>query len=121
MGLGFAATTVLLRRQDGQRGNSDLFALLTLIWVGGQAGLRGMGYLTALGIWAAGFGIVVAGWVFLRYPGDRLDRKERWFIATCGAILGAVQTGLNPDRPAEHVEAADPGLPLAVPPGSLPG
>ncbi len=115
MGLGFAATTVLLRRQDGQRGNSDLFALLTLIWVGGQAGLRGMGYLTALGIWAAGFGIVVAGWVFLRYPGDRLDRNERWFIATCGAILGAVQTGLILTGPPSMWKPSIPDSPWPNP------
>ena len=94
MGLGFAATTVLLYHQDGQRGNARLFAALSLIWVVGQGGLRGAGFLTALGIWAAGFGVVVAAWVFLRYPGDRLDRRERIFVTTMGAILGSVQTGL---------------------------
>lgn len=94
LGFGFAVTAVLLSSQEDQQGNARLFAVLTLTWLANEAGARGVGGLTALLVWVGGFTQVTAAAVLLRYPGERLDRAGRVFVACLVPTLGLIQLAL---------------------------
>lgn len=93
LGLGFAVTAVLLRYQSGQRGNSDLFVALTLSWLAGSVGTRGLGAVTQPLLWLGSFPQALGAAAFLRYPEPRLERVDRIFIAVLTTALGVIGAG----------------------------
>lgn len=94
LGVGFAVTALLLWGQEDQQGNARLFAVLTLTWLANEAGARGAGALTAPLVWVGGFTQIIAAAVLLRYPGDRLDRAGKVFVACLVPVLAIIQLGL---------------------------
>ena len=94
VGIGFAVTAILLWNQSGQRSNARLFALLTLVWLVDEAGLRDLGPLGAVALLVGGYVTVLAAAVLLRYPGTRLDPAARRFITVAAIVATLLQVGL---------------------------
>ena len=94
VGIGFAVTAILLWNQSGQRSNARLFALLTLVWLVGEAGLRDLGPFGAVALLVGGYVTVLGAAVPLRYPGTRLDPAARWFVTVATIVATLLQVGL---------------------------
>ncbi len=88
VGGGFAVTAVLLRNQVGQRGNSQLFALLALVWVISQTIHRDIGAFAWTALWAQAFVQLLAAAILLRYPNAEYSTSSRIFV-TVNAIGSA--------------------------------